>query len=339
MNHFRVDKEVQGLLDMIYAPMYTKILFAAIELDVFSELEDAKSADVVAEKLNFHPENTRHFLDALTGMGLLEKENGIYRNTLLASKYLVLGCELYLGDHIKVYHLGSGFEDIDIVNLVKEGPDQENKKKKGLEAYAQFGDWAEMTKSQQRGGRAREIADLVTTLPEFSSFNKMLDLGGGPGLIGLAVLRRNPRMKGVIFDTPEAGRIAQELIKENQMEDRVEVLTGDYMTDSIGEGYNFILAIGTLNFAKHELDVAIRKIYDALNPNGILLAISEGLTHEETRPGEMVAAWLPSRLQGFDFSLKQGEISDAALRNGFRSVCKQTVMMLTGPMDVDIIRK
>ena len=47
----------------------------------------------------------------------------------------------------------------------------------------------------------------------------------------------------------------------------------------------------------------------------------------------------PVFLKGFDFSLKQGEISDAALRNGFRSVFKQTVNMLTGPMDVDVARK
>ena len=338
-HYFKVDAEAQKLLDMIYAPMYTQILFAAIELDVFSEMEEAKTHEEVAERLNLHPENTRRLLDALTGMDLLEKEKGFYKNARSASRYLVLGSELYLGDHLRVYNIGSDFEGADLVKLVKEGPDSENKNKKGLEACSVFGDFAEMLKSQQRGGRAKEITDLVSALPEFAGFKKILDLGGGPGLIGMAVVRKHPDMRGIVFDTPDMGTVARELIKENEMGDRMEVMSGDYLKDFIGEGYDCVLAIGTLNFAKHDMDGIIKKIYEALNPGGVFISISEGLTHEETKPKEMVAAWLPSFLRGFDFSLKQGEISDASLRNGFRSVYKQTVNMLTGPMDVDIAKK
>ncbi len=337
--NFKVDAEAQRLLDMIYAPMYTKILFAAIELDVFSELEKAKMHTEVAEKLDLNPENTKCLLDALTGMDLLEKEKGFYKNTGLASKYLVLGCELYLGDHLRGYNITAGFNEIDVAKLVKEGPNDENTSKMGLEAYSMFSDLTEMMKSLQRGGRAREIADLVSELPEFPGFEKMLDMGGGPGLIGMAVVRKHPKMNGVIFDVHEVGRVARKLIKENEMKDRMKVMTGDYLKDSIGQEYDFILAIGTLNFAKHEMDTIIKKIYKALNPKGVFMCISDGLTHEETRPKEMVAAWLPSLLKGFNFSLKQGEVSDAVLRNGFRSVYKQTVNMLTGPMDVDVARK
>lgn len=54
---------------------------------------------------------------------------------------------------------------------------------------------------------------------------------------------------------------------------------------------------------------------------------------------DMVVAWLPSVLKGCDFRLKQREVSESALRNGFRSIYKQTVSMLTGDMDVDIAKK
>ncbi len=50
-----VDSNVKKLLDMIYAPMYTKTLFAAIELELFSELEEGKLFSEVAEKLLLHP--------------------------------------------------------------------------------------------------------------------------------------------------------------------------------------------------------------------------------------------------------------------------------------------
>jgi predicted TPR repeat methyltransferase len=76
-----------------------------------------------------------------------------------------------------------------------------------LEAHAVFGDYSEILKSSQRVGRAREIADLIALLPEFGSLKKMLDLGGGPGLIALAVLQAASGDEGVIFETPDVGKI------------------------------------------------------------------------------------------------------------------------------------
>lgn len=339
MNHYYMEPNVKQLLNMIYAPMYTKTLFTALELEVFSELKAEKLHTEVAESLKLHPENTKFLLNALAGMELLEKNGGRYKNSELVSKYLLRDSEWFIGDHLRVYNGGAGFDGVDMLKLIKEGPGSDAEGKEGLEAYAIFGDWAKMMKTQQRGGRAKEISDMVAGLPEFNGFGKMLDLGGGPGLICLAIVNRHPELKAVIFDTAEVGKVAKESIKESNLESRVEVVTGDYMKDSIGEGYDFILAIGTLNFAKHNLDLAVRKIYDALNPNGVFMCISEGLTHGDTSPKEMVVSWLPSLLKGFDFRLQQGEVSDAALRNGFRSVYKQTVSMLTGDMDVDIARK
>ena len=81
------------------------------------------------------------------------------------------------------------------------------------------------------------------------------------------------------------------------------------------------------------------KSMDALNPKGVFMCISEGLIFEETAPKEVVAGWLPSKLAGQEYSLLQGEVSDAALRVGFQSVYKRTINTLLGTLDLDIIRK
>jgi hypothetical protein len=335
----RADSGVNKLFEMVlYTPMYSRILSAGIELGIFTELQESKNHTEIAQKLSLHPNNTGYLLDALAAMELLEKKEGAYKNTALTEKHLVRGYDSYLGEYLRTYSRVSGFENVDIIKLVKEGPASVYQDKEGMEAHDVFGDYTEFVKSSQRAGRAKEIADIVASLPEFGGFNKMLDLGGGPGLIGMAVVQAHPVMKGVIFETPAVGKTAEEAVTEYNLEGRVEVLTGDYMKDSIGEGYDLILAIGTLNFAKHDLDAVIKKIYDALNPQGVFICISEGLTHEKTRPKLMVG-WLPSFLQGCDFSLAQGEISDAALRNGFRSVYKRTMDLIMGEMDVDIARK
>jgi hypothetical protein len=297
-----------------------------------------------AQKLSLHPQNTGHLLDALTAMELLDKKEGFYKNTALSDRHLVKGSDAYLGDYLLEEYRRTnggtaGFESIDIERLVKEGPDSGCRDKEGLAAHDLFEDYSEMVKSCQKAGRAREIADIVAALPEFGGFKKMLDLGGGPGLIGMAVVQSHPVLKGVIFETPTVKKAVQEAIEEYGLEGRMEVLTGDYTTDPIGGGYDLVLAVATLNFAKHALDPVMGKIHAALNPQGVFLCISEGLTAEKTRPGDMVVPWLPSSLKGCDFSLAQGEVSDAALRNGFRSVYKRTMRLIMGEMDVDIARK
>lgn len=55
----KIDKDVEKLLDMVHASMYTKTLFAGIELDIFSKLEEPKNHTEIAQSLELHPENTR----------------------------------------------------------------------------------------------------------------------------------------------------------------------------------------------------------------------------------------------------------------------------------------
>jgi hypothetical protein len=335
----KADAGLTQLFKLVYAPMYTKVLFAAIELGLFAELKMARPYREIAAKLGLHPENTGYLLDALAAMELVEKREGLYRNTALSSKYLAPDGPIFSGNYLRAYSSSCGFDDLDIVKSVKEGPTAAAAQKKGLEAHEVFGDYTDMLKTSQKVGRAAEIAELVAALPEFGRFRKMLDLGGGPGLIGMAVVQAHPELKGVIFETPAVEKAAIQAVEEYGMTERVTVLTGDYLNGPIGAGYDLVLASGTLNFAKHNLDGIIKKIYDALNPQGVLICISEGLTHERTRPAEIAVSWLPCFLKGYDFSLEQGVVSDAVLRNGFRSVYKRTMTFCNGELDVDIAKK
>jgi hypothetical protein len=335
----RADGGLTQLFKLIFAPMYTKVLFAGIELGFFAELEKGQSGAEIAARLGLHPQNTGYLLDALAAMELVEKREGLYRNTALSSKYLAPSSALFVGQYLHDYSSSCGFDNLDIVKAVKDGPAADVAQKKGLEAHEVFGDYTEMLKTSQKIGRAAEIAEFIAGLPEFGGFRKMLDLGGGPGLIGMAIVQAHSELKGVIFETPAMEKAVIRTIEEYGMKERVTVLTGDYLNDPIGAEYDLVLASGTLNFAKHNLDGIIKKIYTSLNSRGVMVCISEGLTQERTRPADIAISWLPSFLKGYDFSLEQGAVSDAALRNGFRSVYKRTMNFCNGELDVDVARK
>ena len=193
--------------------------------------------------------------------------------------------------------------------------------------------------NNERSGPAQQVAGIVSGLSEFPSFRKMLDLGGGPGLIGIAIVAAHPSMKGVIFDKPAMVKVAETFIKEYEMEDRMDVLDGDYTTDSIGAGYDLIWASNALNFGKNNMDSLTEKIYDALNPGGVFISFCEGLTHERTKPDFVVTSMMSFALMGQDMCFDQGEIADSMLRVGFKSVRSRTLDTDWGTADLDIGRK
>ena len=177
--------------------------------------------------------------------------------------------------------------------------------------------WAQLAPSianSERAGPAQQMVRIVSDLPEFPTFKKMLDLGGGPWLIGTAIVASHPNMSGVIFDQPDVVKVAQTFVKEYGMDDRIGVMSGDYTTDPIGEEYDLIWASTTLNFARDDMDSMIAKIYDALGPGGVFINCSEGLTNERTKPDSHVLSSMWLSLMGQDMCFDQGEITDSILR-------------------------
>ena len=221
-----------------------------------------------------------------------------------------------------------------LTKLVKEGPPPKPEKPPFSEEMLAQG--AAMMANTERAGDAQLAVKIVSKLQEFSSSKKILDLGGGPGLIGTAIVAAHPDMKGVIFDLPPVVRVAETFIREYQKEDRVEVLGGDFNRDSIGGGYDLVFSSNSLQFA-HEIDHVMKKIYDALNPGGVFVSIfGFGQTHEGTKPENLVLGLLSMVLMGQEAGVEQGYIADSMLRVGFRSVHSRILSTAWGPMELDI---
>lgn len=330
-----VNVSFKDLYRMLIAPIKPKLLLAGIELKVFNHLSEPRSADAVAQAIGTHPGNTRLFLDGLAASDLVVKKRGLYQNTPVTQTFLVEGGPTSLG---QMFTFSAQFFVLDnLPKLVKEGPPPPSPESDmgSDEMWVQF---AASLANYERAGAAQKAAQIVSELPEFSSFRKMLDLGGGPGLIGIAIVASHPSMKGVIFDRPAIVEVAENFIKEYQMQDRMEVLGGDFDYDPIGEDYDLIWASAALNPSK-DLDSLMKKIYNALNPGGVFISFHDGLTHERTKPGIMVLSSMPTALMGQDMSLNQGFIAGSMLRVGFNSVRSHTVDTPMGPMDLDIGRK
>jgi hypothetical protein len=331
-----VNVSYEKLYQMLNAPIRLKLLMTGIELKVFNQLSTPKSAETVAMALHTDLNNTRFFLDGLTAIDLVQKTKDQYRNTQIAQTFLTEGNPTYLGPLFTFMTTHDSPIVENLSKLVREGPPPKTLlrvKKEEVTTYASI------LASYQRAGTAQEAVRIVSELPEFPSLKTMLDLGGGPGLVGLAIVARHPTVRGVIFDLPDMVEVTKTFIKEYKLEKRVKVLSGDFNRDPVGEGYDLIWSSTALQFAK-DVDTVMHKIRDALNVNGVFISIFPfGLCHERTKPEIHVLGLLPLNLMGHNMIFDRGVIADSIRRVGFKSIRSQILNTPMGPMDLDIARK
>ena len=316
----------------------TRLMMAGIELKIFNRLGTFCSHKDMAQDLGTHPENTRGFLDALVTIDLLEKKKGLYRNLPITQTFLSEASPGYRGAMFQMIE-GRCVEPLkDLARLVKEGPEGED----GKQDIASQDLWRELTRTSAvwvMGAVGRKVAGILSKLPGFSGFEKMLDLGGGHGVFALYIVAQHPSMKGTVFDRAPVVEVARHFINEYQMGERVDVAAGDYMKDDIGTDYDLIWASATLNFAKWDMDALIKKIYRAVKPGGYFVSFQDGMTHEHTKPDTMLGHLADRLRSGVDFSLDQGLVAESALRCGFRWVRSRTLDTPMGSMDMDIAWK
>ena len=337
-----VDISYRPLHEMAMGPLKAALLNHAIDLKIFDELTGPATADAVAEKLEADIENTRRFLNALATLDLLGKKNGAFRNQPIADTFLVSTSPSYIAPILKQSQ-DTRLNPLDqLAGLVKNGP-------KDMQDQVDFADesiWMKEAKTSAGwvlGGAGQLVAGIVSGLPEFKYFEKMVELGCGHGMFSLYLLDRHPSLTSVLLDRPAVLGAAKSLCKKYEALDRVCFLPADYLTDSIRDdpekGYDLVFASATLNFAIHMLDDLVEKIYDSLNPGGYFISFQDGLTHEFTRPDTMLGAVIPAMMGGADYFFPQGMIAQSAARCGFQSIRSRTVPTPVGDMDIDIAQK
>ncbi|MCP4114595.1 MAG: methyltransferase domain-containing protein [Desulfobacteraceae bacterium] len=332
----KMDVDLGFLFDTIGGRIKSRLLLAAIELKLFDLLTSEQSHGDIARTLGSHPGNTGLFLDSLAASGLVEKKNGLYHNSDAAAAALVTTSPAYMGEMIQMMNSMSVGDSSELRSLVLDGPPSTRTDSGSQETWTAY---ARSMANYQRGGIAQKMAEIVSGTKGFSSFGKMLDLGGGPGLYCLAMVAEHPSMTGVVFDQPPVAEVAREFIQAYGMEERVTVMGGDFANDPIGEGYDLIWASATLNFVRKDLNAMVEKIYNALAPGGVFISFADGLTHERTQPSIYVLTNLINVLKGEDLMFDKGEIARAMETAGFREIESTTVETPMMPMELDIARK
>jgi precorrin-6B methylase 2 len=135
--------------------------------------------------------------------------------------------------------------------------------------------------------------EALASAYDFSSHRELLDVGGGTGAMSVAILRRYPHLRATVFDRPPVCEIAQRVIREQGMADRISTRAGDFFVDALPAAADITLLSGILhNWSPSKVRVILRQCAKAL-PSGKTLLISEQiLSDTKTEPLAAVMASL-----------------------------------------------
>lgn len=326
------------LQDLLLKKSEANILLAAIELDLFSVLEKNHSAEGIAQILHLHPQNTAHILNALVAFNLIWKDGDIYNNSPIANDFLVSGKPTYLGDYLRTSDPWYAISPEMISKLVREGPKQaERDVNHHSENFLEMQTRGSI--NYQRSGMAHMVVRLVSSLPEYTDFNRMLDLGCGPGLLGIALALDHPTLNVILFDKPDIINVAERCVLEYGVSDRVTTKAGNYLNDSFGDGYDLILASMTLNYALGSFDRLMKKIYEGLNHGGVCATLSDGRTQNGSKPEEIVISMLLPDLLGQNMAIGEDFIANTMFHTGFHRVRTKMVQSPIGELEWTIGKK
>lgn len=285
----------------------SKVVLSAVELGVFTEVaQRPATAEELCAVLSLKGRGARDFFDVLVSVGLLERENGIYRPSPLSAAYLnpldpvtdISGYLLYLNS---VYPSRTLLSD-----CLRTG---ERLNYNGALAQAATGRAAgsapgaymlPISAEDDTFGEAFSTADQVTGFVrsmtgysmgahlaltsafDWSTVREVVDVGCSEGAFLAHMLRAHPHLRGTGFDRAEVSDRFQEYVASAGMADRVRLVAGDFFTDPLPGGEVVVMGHVLHDWDLDTKRMLISKAYDALSPGGRLL-VYESLIDDERR--------------------------------------------------------
>jgi len=327
------------IFEALQGPVRMAILKAAVEMDMADILARVSTPEEIAAILPGETDlpNLTHFLDSMTGIGLAVKHEGRYLNSPFAEASLRRKSPVYLGDMVLNLSRMQHRNIHRIEELVHAGPPPVKKE----DRLANESKWQASVKHlapYQRAGIAALAADTIDALPECESASKIMDIGCGPGLMCMEVLKRHPAMQGVLCDLPAIIGLAKKEVEKEGLESRISYIKGDYNTTDFGDGYDIIWASHNLYYVK-EAPAFFERLHTALNNGGVFVSLHEGTTGEGTAPEHVVLSRLSLALEGQNYVFAKGEIAEHLRRAGFDSVKTSPLTLPVGEVELTIARK
>src|SRR5215831_14528926 len=246
-----------------------------------------------AQALGLAERATGRLLYACAALGLVRATDSGFRNTPLTHKYLVEGRPTFIGSYLQMFDaLGYHRWEQMSTALRQNGPVDDIH-----HPYAHLADDADAARlfSAAQHAGSRSLGQALARRIDFTPFTCLLDLGGGSGAYTVEILQRYPHLRAIIFDLPQVSRLAEEVMRQEGLAERVQTMAGDYEHDPLPGGPDVVLWSGNLHASSPESCRRVLTRLRALLPPAGMVLIHDYLL-DDTHTGPLIPALLALHL-------------------------------------------
>jgi hypothetical protein len=252
----------------------SKTLLSAVELGVFSTLANAPAdLPTLQGKLALHKRSARDFLDALVALKLLERENGIYRNTVETDLFLDRAKPSYIGGVLEIANARLyGFWG-SLTEALRTGESQNESKTGGKDVFAAL--YADPDRLRgflkAMSGISAGPAQAIAANFPWRDYKTFMDLGSAQGMVPATLARAHSHLAGIGFDLPQVKPVFEEFIAHRGVADRVRFQGGNFFEDPLPK-----VDVIVMGHILHDWDLAQKKLllgkaFDALSEGGAVI--------------------------------------------------------------------
>jgi len=270
--------DVLGLMDSYIT---SAALNAALELKLFWLLaEQPLDAPAIAQLLGIPANRTQYWLQLLSTTGLLERGSRGYTPSHSARTAIL---DTYSQDTWAL--LARDARDrfpaiLDLALHIREPGS--TWAARGVRSPDYF---TQMVEDPERARRFTRmlyeihlpLAEVLAECLSMRGVRRLMDLGGGSGVMSIALLQRHLDLTAVVVDIANVCAAGREIAEEQSLEARLTYHAADFERDDLPSGVDMILECDVGNYG----EPMFQKIRAALNPGGRLVIVD----HFAPEPG------------------------------------------------------
>jgi 3-hydroxy-5-methyl-1-naphthoate 3-O-methyltransferase len=266
--------DIPTITTLARAFMESRVLLTAAELDLFTRLAGrALTASQVAEQVDGDLRGVTTLLDAVAGMGLLDKQDGAYRTPVALAPALCSDSPASILPSL--LHAANLWERWSHLTARVKG--------EALPAAARRRDTAAFIGAMHVG--AAQQADRLVAAIGVGGARRLLDVGGGPGTYTAAFLRAEPALSATLFDLPDVVYMARTRLNAAGLADRVAFAGGHMLDDALPGGHDLAFLSAIIHMFSAEENLRLyRRVHAALVAGGRLVIRDHVMADDHTRP-------------------------------------------------------
>lgn len=270
-----VRKRQSELFDIVSGFVYSQILTACVELDVFScvQLESGGATlDDLAKHIGLGVDEAKRLAKGAASLRLLEERNNRFRlGDLGAALSINAGALAMIRHHHALYNdlqdpvalLQSGRKETNLSRYwdYARNTDPATAKQDEVAPYSSL-----MSASQQM------VSEEVIASVDFMNYRKLMDVGGGQGTFLSNVGEAFEHLDLALFDLPEVAELAKKNTQASSAHYRMEFNGGSFFDDDLPSGADIITLVRIVHDHDDEQVMKIlAAVYKALESGQTLL--------------------------------------------------------------------